>query len=333
MNKKITLSIIFAIVFIGMTINCVSANNYSTNLTATCEKIDLTQDINVNLKETCEDDNFKSIQSDNNYLNNNNENKSVLSISNNDFNSNKTTNNTTPLYSASNNVKYDLNNNIALLKTTDNSKTNHHIKYIKIDKYKIPVWSYDDLDTQRFKVIKFLKKYIKKPHTYKIHGIKFKVSAKHYRQILFYKKFGFDGSVGLPIFKYKTNQYYTYKLPQFKTKKITRNVWKHRKVLSYESVWGDGWSDSYSHDISKYYRNGWKYEGIYTKYYTNGMDEYIKLKKKVKTTTYEDVLTGYKKIRLKVSVWSVESRFRIGVQFRGTGYGYKNMPISKYYML
>ena len=216
--------------------------------------------------------------------------------------------------------------------TATKIKSNHHAKYIKVGKYKVKVWSDDSLNTKKNKVIKYLNKHVKKAHTFKIKGYKFKVSAKMYRKILYYKKFGYDGKVGYSNFKVRTNKVIKYKMPIFETRKYTKYVWKYIKVLSGSSRWGDGWSDYTPYDNSKYYRNGWKYYGSYNVYYAHGTDTYSKLKKKVKTTVTEDVKVGYKTVKLRVYAWGVETHMNVGVQFRGTGHGYKNLPLTSYYM-
>ena len=133
-------------------------------------------------------------------------------------------------------------------------KSTHYTKYIKVGKYKIPVWSDDSLNTQKNKVIKYLNKHVKKAHTLKKHGYKFKISAKMYRKVLYYKKYGYDGKMGYSNFKVKTNKYYNYKV------------------------------------------------------------------------------SGNKKVKLRVYAWGVQSLHKVGVQFRGSGHGYKNIPISNYYL-
>ena len=93
-----------------------------------------------------------------------------------------------------------------------------------------------------------------------------------------------------------------------------------------------GKTDYTPYDNSKYYRNGWKYYGSYNVYYAHGTDTYSKLKKKVKTTISKDVIVGYKTVKLRVYAWGVETHMNVGVQFRGTGHGYKNLPLTSYYM-
>ena len=215
---------------------------------------------------------------------------------------------------------------------TTTVKKSRPVKYIKVGKYKIKVWADDSLNTRKNKVIKYLNKHVKKPHTFKIKGYKFKVSAKMYRKILYYKKFGYDGKVGYSNFKVKTNKVIKYKMPIFETRKYTKYVWKYIKVLSGSSRWGDGWSDYTPYDNSRYYKNGWKYYGSYNEYYSRGVDTYSKLKKKVKTTITKDVKVGYKTVKLRVYAWGVETHLNVGVQFRGTGHGYKNLPLTSYYM-
>ena len=226
---------------------------------------------------------------------------------------------------------YQISEPVKKPKTTTVKKS-RPVKYIKVGKYKIKVWADDSLNTRKNKVIKYLNKHVKKPHTFKIKGYKFKVSAKMYRKILYYKKFGYDGKVGYSNFKVKTNKVIKYKMPIFETRKYTKYVWKYIKVLSGSSRWGDGWSDYTPYDNSKYYRNGWKYYGSYNVYYSQGTDTYSKLKKKVKTTVTEDVKVGYKTVKLRVYAWGVETHLNVGVQFRGTGQGYKNLPLTSYYM-
>ena len=224
-----------------------------------------------------------------------------------------------------------------VVKKTNKPKTtkvnpNHYVKYIKVGKYKIKVWSDDSLNTKKNKVIKFLNKHVKKGHIFKIKGYKFKVSASMYRKILYYKKFGYDGKVGYSNFKVKTNKVIKYKMPIFETRKYTKYVWKYIKVLSGSSRWGDGWSEYTPYDNSRYYNNGWKYYGSYNEYYSRGVDTYSKLKKKVKTTITKEVKVGYKTVKLRVYAWGVETHLNVGVQFRGTGNGYKNLPLTSYYM-
>lgn len=223
---------------------------------------------------------------------------------------------------------------------TTKSKSDHHAKYIKVGKYKVKVWSDDSLNTKKNKVIKYLNKHVKKAHTFKIKGYKFKVSAKMYRKILYYKKFGYDGKVGYSNFKVKTNKVIKYKMPIFKTVKVKKTKW------AYKSVWtGSNYYDGYNHylrykpgkDVSKYFDKGWKYSHSFFKSARYGIDGtvdkyYSVLKKKVKYTVDKDVKIGYKTVKLRVYAWGVETHLNVGVQFRGTGNGYKNFPITSYYM-
>lgn len=221
-------------------------------------------------------------------------------------------------------------------KSSTNTKANHFAKYIKVGKYKVKVWSDDSKNTQKNKVIKYLKKHVKKGHTFKIHGYKFKVSVKNYRKILYYKKYGYDGKMGVAPFKAKTNKYYTIKKPIYKTKKVTKNVWKYKKVLRSEYWSWDGGSEWQDYNTwEKYVKKGWIWYGTSDKEktysdYSYYSAHYYKLKKKVKTTITKKTIVGYKKVKVRVYAWSVESKFKVGVQFRAGGQGH-NQPITGYY--
>lgn len=217
------------------------------------------------------------------------------------------------------------------------TKANHYTKYIKVGIYKIPVWSDDSLNTQKNKVIKYLKTHVKKGHTFKIHGYKFRVSAKNYCKILYYKKYGYDGKMGFASFKAKTNRYYTLKKPIYKTKKVTKKVWVYKNVLRSEYWSWDGGSEWKDYNTwEKYTKNGWTWYGTADKdgYYGDEYysAHYYKLKKKVKKTVTKKTVVGYKKIKVRVYAWSVESKFKVGVQFRAGGQGH-NQPITGYYFL
>lgn len=224
------------------------------------------------------------------------------------------------------------------IKNTPTKTANHYVKYIKVGKYKIKVWSDDSKNTQKNKVIKYLKKHVKKGHTFKKHGYKFKVSAKMYRKILYYKKYGYDGKMGYANFKVKTNKHYTLKEPIYKTKKVTKKVWKYKKVLRSEYWSWDSGSEWEDYDTwEKYTKKGWTWYGTSDKekMYDDGSyysAHYYKLKKKVKKTVTKKKVIGYKKVKLRVYAWGVESRYKVGVQFRGTGHGYAHYPITGYYM-
>ena len=222
-------------------------------------------------------------------------------------------------------------------KTKVTSKSKHYIKYIKVGKYKVKVWSDDNLNTQKNKVIKYLKSHVKKGHTLKVKGYKFTVSAKMYMRILYYKKYGYDGKFGYSNFKVKTNKYYTVNAPIYKTKKVTKKVWKYKKVLSYRSRWGfdyfgDNWYEDKTYDLTKYYKKGWQLYGFSDKKYSNGQDSYAKLKKKVKTTVTIKERVGYGKVKLKVYAYGVQSKHKVGVQFWGLLNGKKYRPITNYYL-
>ena len=214
------------------------------------------------------------------------------------------------------------------LKSTDD--TSHYAKYVKVGKYKIKIWSDDSFDVEKYKVRKYLKSHVKKAHKFKVHGYKFKVPAKMYRKILYYNKYGYDGKMGYANFKVKTNKYYTYKEPIYKTKKVTKKVWVHKKVLSGWARWGDGWYDDEYYSLSKYYKNGWESYGYSDKEYSNGADYYVKLKKKVKRTITKDVFVGYKKVKLRVYAYGMLSHYDVAVQFWGLKHGQKYAPITNY---
>jgi len=218
------------------------------------------------------------------------------------------------------------------------TKSNHHAKYIKVGKYKVKVWSDDSKNTQKNKVIKYLKKHVKKGHTFKKHGYRFKVSAKMYRKILYYKKYGYDGKMGYANFKVKTNKYYTYKEPIYKTYKVTKKVWKYKKVLRSEYWSWDGGSEWQDYNTwEKYVKKGWTWYGTSDKEktysdYSYYSAHYYKLKKKVKKTITKEKIVGYKKVKLRVYAYGVESHFKVGVQFWGLKHGQKYCPITNYHM-
>ena len=207
--------------------------------------------------------------------------------------------------------------------------TKHYAKYVKVGKYKIKVWSDDSLNTQKYKVRKYLKSHVKKAHTFKIHGYKFKVSAKMYRKILYYNKYGYDGKMGYANFKAKT-RYKMYKEPIYKEYKVTKKVWVYKKVLSGWARWGDDWYDDEYYSLSKYFKNGWESYGYSDREYSNGADHYVKLKKKVKKTIIKEKFVGYKKVKLRVYSYGMLSHNKVAVQFWGLKNGQKYAPLTNY---
>lgn len=116
-----------------------------------------------------------------------------------------------------------------------------------------------------------------------------------------------------------------------KQKKVTKYKWKYKyvKVWKFDNVWGS----SKSYKLPKKYKS-WKYVGDYSKTSYTGQYyyHYYIFKKKAKYHVTKDVFKGYKKVKVRVYAWSIESKFKVGVQFRGTGHGVKNVPLTSYYL-
>ncbi len=215
-------------------------------------------------------------------------------------------------------------------KKSTSTKTSHYVRYVKIGKYKVKVWSDDSLNAQKSKVRVFLKYHVKKAHKFKVHGYKFKVSAKMYRKILYYNKYGFDGKMGYANFKVKTNKYKTYKVPIYETYKITKKVWAYKKVLSGWARWSDDWYDDEYYSLTNYFKKGWISYGSYSDEWSSGVDHYTKLKKKVKKTITKKKIVGYETVKVKVYAYGMLSHNKVAVQFWGLKNGQKYAPITNY---
>lgn len=165
------------------------------------------------------------------------------------------------------------------------------IKKAKTYKYK-STFSSKNYKTKTSSSKVFVKK-TKKYYIIKYRKYSGKISYKQYLKIINAKNNG-----KYAIVTVKTGKYLTYKEPIYKTVKVKKTKWVYKKVLSYESFYGDGYYDSYSYDLTKYYNKGWKLYGWYDKDYSDGYESYAKLKKKVKYIDTEEVKTGgYKTVK------------------------------------
>ena len=193
------------------------------------------------------------------------------------------------------------------------------MKYIKVGKYKVPVWSDDSLKVKKHKVLKYLKKHVKKGKTYKFNGFKFKVSKKQYIQILYKNKF----KLGAVNFKIKTNKYKIIKKPIKKYKKVKNWSWTYletKSMKSYYDSFGNYVTKYYN--INKYYNNGWKLDSSYIDYSGKDTLYCVKLKKKINEPTYKLVKAGYKKVKVRVYAIGHSTKFVPHVAFRAIGKGF-----------
>ncbi|WP_296893084.1 hypothetical protein [uncultured Methanobrevibacter sp.] len=145
------------------------------------------------------------------------------------------------------------------------------------------------------------KVYVKKAKKYyKIKAGKYsiKLPYKKYLRLINAKNNNKNGYVSL-----KTGKFYYYDAPAYKTVQVKKTKWVYKKVLTYESFYyGDGTYDSYSYSLSKYYRAGWKWYGLYDKSFVDGYESYAKLKKKVTYTVSKQVRNGYKSAKSPIYV-------------------------------
>lgn len=136
----------------------------------------------------------------------------------------------------------------------------------------------------------YVKKY-QKYHYFKAGKYTGKLTHKQYMRLVKAKINGKNAQ----YYNIRTGKYYYTKMPVYKTVKVIKTKWVYKKVLSYEAFYyDDGTIDSYDYDLTRYYDNGWKYYGSYSKEFIDGYEHYVKLKKKVKYTTTKEVRSGYK---------------------------------------
>ena len=138
-------------------------------------------------------------------------------------------------------------------------------------------------------------------HTYHIKGYTFAVSANQYAKIKKAIKMGkkHDWLDDGFAFKVKTNKFYTYKKPIYKTKKVIKYKWKYKKISVSQSEYWDWEYKYYSGKKTK----GWTcYKLMETDFeYGVPYTHYVYLKKKVKCKTTKKVKTGqYKNVKMRV---------------------------------
>ena len=138
-------------------------------------------------------------------------------------------------------------------------------------------------------------------YTYHMNGYTFTVSSNQYKHIKNAIKMGkkHDWLDDGFSFKVKTNKFYTYKKPIYKTKKVTKYKWKYKKLSVSQVKYWD-WEYKYHTDKKT---NGWICYKLMETDFDYGVPHkhYVYLKKKVKYKTTKKVKTGnYKKVKMRV---------------------------------
>ena len=231
--------------------------------------------------------------------------------------------------------KVKVKNGVATKKLTFNKKGTYKYKAIFSSK------NYNkDYDSSKV-VVKKVSLTIKKGK------YRFTLTPAQYKRIQYVKKHRYDDLEKYANFKVKTKKIATVKKPIYSTIKVTKYKWKYIKVLSYWSRWGDDWYEDHSYDLTKYFKSGWDLYGYSDNEYSNGMDSYAKLKKKVRVTETKKVVVGYKKVQMPV--YAVVTTYSGGhwdeysdtftpenypqVQFIAMKNGYSKEYLTGHYML
>ncbi|MBQ2831167.1 Ig-like domain-containing protein [Methanobrevibacter sp.] len=189
---------------------------------------------------------------------------------------------------------------------TYSSKVNEGVASVKIKLSKVKTYTYQaSFSSENYNSksasSQIIVKDAKKWHTYTFGKYKFTVTKSQYDKIQYVIDHENDGYLDTYAdFKVNTGKYCKSKKPIYKTVKETKYKWEYKKVLSYESFYGNNYYDSYSYDLTSYYNQGWELYGWYDVDYSDGYESYAKLKKKVKYTSTKKVISGYKYKKLPV---------------------------------
>lgn len=196
-----------------------------------------------------------------------------------------------------------------------------NLPYAKTYKYTAEFYSnnYQTKSSSSKIIVKPTKNY----YTFKCGNLVGKISYKQYSNIL--NEYNKGNYKEITV---NTGKYNTYKVPTYKTVKVTKEVWEYRKVLYYKDVYSSDWSDSTTtyYDVDKYYNNGWTFYGsTYVEENDGHVHKvYQKFKKKVKVTETKKVKNGYKyeKYPIKMVVSSTEGYNGFSIEFYDSHKGY-----------
>ena len=165
----------------------------------------------------------------------------------------------------------------------------------------------------------------KEYYTFKYGKLIGKISYKQYSKLLDSYNNGKYKEISV-----KTGKYNTYKVPAYKTVKVTKNVWKYKNVLRSEYWRWDEGSEWQDYDTwEKYTKKGWTWYGTSDKEkkYSDGSyysAHYYKLKKKVQVTETKKVRNGYKNAEysIRMVVASTEGYNGFSIEFYDSHDGY-----------
>lgn len=165
----------------------------------------------------------------------------------------------------------------------------------------------------------------KKYYAFKYGELIGKISYKQYSKLLDSYNNGRYKEISV-----KTGKYNTYKVPAYKSVKVTKKVWKYKNILRSEYWSWNGGSEWQDYDTwEKYTKNGWTWYGTFNKekkygdgsYYSA---HYYKLKKKIQVTETKKVRNGYKNAEysIRMVVASTEGYNGFSIEFYDSYGGY-----------